>query len=105
MRLSIFEASRPAAAVEMEWMIEKKRGKGEIFVKMALFLQRFSRFSSFSSEKHPRCFPSSKNSNLTWASAAVPKARNARLEVLGVRLEAGVGSGEVLEVALELGCC
>ena len=50
------------------------------------------------------CLSSPKNSNLTCSSAAAPEARNARLKVLGVRLEAGVGSGEVLEVALELRC-
>ena len=56
-------------------------------------------------ENDTHCFPSPKNSNLTCASAAAPEARNARFEVLGVRLEAGVGSGKVLEVALELCCC
>ncbi len=69
-------------------------------MKMLRFFHVFRGFQS--SRKRTRCLPSPGNSNLTCASAAAPEARNARFKVLGVRLEAGVGSGEVLEVAFEL---
>jgi len=81
---------------------QSKRGKVGKTVKMLRFFHVFRGFQS--SRKRRRCLPSPGNSNLTCASAAAPEARNARFKVLGVRLEAGVGSGEVLEVAFEL-CC